>query len=148
MGMGVLSSSLNMKVLVLLTFLMGLANCYVILDPSTGRVVAVSSPTFQEERDQEKSFDIKDNFRLDDIDLEQHPERISVPAPDILQKMEKHQFIKSLKNIHIRTVVRCAKYLRIYLPILTSSEKITFEFLIVENKFLVTFLLSNTIFLF
>ena len=33
----------------------------------TGRVVAVSSPTFQEERDQEKSFDIKDNFRLDDI---------------------------------------------------------------------------------
>ena len=108
--------SRSFQVLVLLTFLMGLANCYVILDPSTGsngleylypryfiqipdsysvklfwwilventkfeffeqypspftkitgRVVAVSSPTFQEERDQEKSFDIKDNFRLDDI---------------------------------------------------------------------------------
>jgi len=87
-----------MKVLVLLTFLMGLANCYVILDPSTGRVVAVSSPTFQEERDQEKSFDIKDNFRLDDIDLEQHPERISVPAPEYFTEDGKTPIYKVFKK--------------------------------------------------
>jgi hypothetical protein len=92
------SMSSNMKVLVLLMVLIGLANCYVILDPSTGRVVAVSSPTFQEERDQEKSFDIKDNFRLDDIDLEQHPERISVPAPEYFTEDGKTPIYKVFKK--------------------------------------------------
>ena len=75
-------------------------------------------------------------FHIFSIDLEQHPERISVPAPEYFTEDGKTPIYKVFKKYpysHGRQIKISQN------TILISLENITFELLIVENKFLVIF---------